>query len=437
MSYKPVIGMEVHIELDTKSKMFSHSSAEHFGVEANTHIDPVNLGLPGALPYPNQKAIDYTVMFGLALECEINKFSKFDRKHYFYPDLPKGYQISQYDLPFCINGRYVLSNGKIIRIKRVHLEEDTGKLVHKSLDGKHVSLVDFNRAGVPLMELVTAPDFDSIESALEFLKEIQIVVRYLGISNADMEKGSMRLEANISVSKSEDLPDYKVELKNINSFRFLEKALKAEIIRQTKELESDSTPKQETRGYDEATNTTFSQRSKEDAEDYRYFPEPDIPPIVLSDKYILELKNNLPELHFEKRKQYLAMGLTLQYVEVLIRDSGLADYFETATKLGSGYQVSPQLIAKMIVNHKMNEKFSEPANLIAEIVKIQKTSFSKRSDVESAVSLVLLDNKDVTESYKNGKVQVIGFLIGQVQKILKGSGDPKLIKEILELQLRV
>jgi len=437
MNYKPVIGMEVHIELDTKSKMFSFSPASHFGIEANTHTDPVSLGLPGALPYPNQLAIDYVVMFGLSLGCEINKFSKFDRKHYFYPDLPKSYQISQYDLPFCEKGTYLLPDGKSVRIKRVHLEEDTAKLIHKKLNGENVSLVDFNRSGVPLVELVTEPDFDSVDSAISFLREIQTIIRYLGISNADMEKGSMRLEANISVSDTpEKLPDYKVELKNINSFKFLEKALKAEIERQTKLLQKGQKPKQETRGYDEAKDTTFMQRSKEDAEDYRYFPEPDIPPIVLTDKYIKEIKDSLPELHFEKKQKYLSLGLSSQYVEVITKDKDTSDFFEEALVVGKKHNISADLIAKMMVNQKMHEKHKEPSGLIQQIIKIQNIGYSSSSEIQKACGEVIKNNPEVVSSYRDGKVQVIGFLIGQVQKLLKGKGDPKLIKETLERLLQ-
>jgi len=416
----PIIGLEVHIELSTKSKMFCGCSPDHFAKIPNTQICPICLGLPGALPFANSEAINSVIKFGLAFNCQINAFSKFDRKHYFYPDLPKGYQISQYDLPLC--GQ---SKDKLIR--RIHLEEDTAKLIHE--EGK--TLIDFNRSGVALMEMVTEPNFHDTEAVTSFLKEVQLTARYLNISNADMEKGSMRLEANISLSPTSgvgfdspevNLPNYKVELKNINSFRFLGKAIASEIERQEELLNKNENVVQETRGYNEATGKTFSQRTKEEAKDYRYFPEPDIPPIRIFLSQISNLKSQIPELAKVKKerlqKQY---GLPENYIEILIGDMEKADYFERAVKEINTF--SPKTIADLIINKKLD---------IVKIAKLGKVEYADKIEIERSVREVIDGNKKAYEDYKNGKVQILSFLIGQVQKILKGKGDVKIIKEWIE-----
>ena len=424
-SYTAVIGLEVHIELSTKSKMFCRCPAEHFGKVPNTQVCPVCLGLPGALPYVNKEAIEDTVKFGLALKCKINKFSKFDRKHYFYPDLPKSYQISQYDLPLCGQGELLG-----IRVRRVHIEEDTGKLQHIG----NKSLVDFNRSGVALMELVTEPDFSDLDSVIRFLKEVQRIVRYLGISFADMEKGSMRLEANVSLreSGSDGLPDYKVELKNINSFGFLKKAVESEFERQKELLGKGEKVSQETRGFSEKTGKTVLQRSKEEAHDYRYFPEPDIPPLEITDKLVNRLRDEIPELPEEKRKRYKTeYQLPDNYIEVLVDDRDRAFYFEEAVRLGKEVGVGAKETAGLMVNQNLDEDYSEPALLVKKVYELTRKEYTTESETQSAVEVVVKNNEKAVSDFQKGKGEVVGFLLGQVQKELKGKGNPQTVRDLL------
>lgn len=424
---RPVIGLEVHIELATNSKMFCGCPADHFGKKPNSQTCPVCLGLPGALPVPNKKAIDWCVMLGLALDCKINKFSNFDRKHYFYPDLPKGYQISQYDDPFCYEGKFM-----DIRIRRIHMEEDTAKLQHTEIDNKKVSLIDFNRSGVPLVELVTEPDFSDVDDVIIFLQELQKIIRYLGISTADMEKGSMRLEANISLQKLKDpknqkpqeLPNYKVELKNINSFRFLKKAMLYEIERQKDLLSSGKKIIQETRGWNEGKSATVSQRIKEEAMDYRYFPEPDIPPIEIPRSKILDLRSKIPELPQMKKQRFIKdYAISADMAEILTTDKLRADYFESTCKLNNNFK----LIANLMVNKNLDKTYPEPAGLAAKLYALSHTVYAENDLTEQSVEKTLAENPEIIQKYQSGQTQVIGFLIGLVQKELKGKGDPKLI----------
>ncbi len=424
---KTIIGLEVHVELKTKSKMFCKCKAEYFGEKPNSITCPVCLGLPGALPVPNKKAIEWCISLGLALNCEISLFSKFDRKNYFYPDLPKGYQISQYDRPFCINGSIEV-NGKKIGITRVHMEEDTGKLIH----AEDSSLIDFNRSGVPLVEIVTEPDFETAEDVKTYLKKLQQIVRYLEISNADMEKGQMRLEPNISLSGSKK--PYKVEVKNINSFNFVDRAIKFEIDRQKKLIDKGETPIQETRGWDERKNQTVSQRTKEEASDYRYFPEPDIPPIRWTTTEISNLKSKLPELPDEKLKRFKKeYGLSDYDSEILTREKSLAEYFEEAVKLGTEHDLSPKQIANYIINKKISIEEVLPAQLVKTILSV-KTITIDESKLDREIDEALKNNEKAVSDFKKGKEQAIMYLVGQVLRKIPGL-NANLVKERIKSKI--
>lgn len=431
MKYVPVLGFEVHIELATKSKMFCGCPADHFGKSPNTQTCPVCLGLPGALPVPNSRAIEWCIKLGLALNCEVNLFSKFDRKNYFYPDLPKGYQISQYDLPFCKQGFLDLSSGKRIQITRVHMEEDTGKLQHAVInDGEKVTLVDFNRSGVPLVEVVTEPDFSNTQETSEFLKELQQIVRVLKISSADMEKGSMRLEANISVrpENQSGLPEYKVEIKNVNSFRFIKKAVEFEILRQTRILESGASPVQETRGFNESKGETFSQRTKEEADDYRYFPEPDIPPFSFEVDKIKEWQSQLPVLPIQNRLELMEKyGLSASNAYIISSNDTMRTIFIRAAEIG---EIAAKTLADFLVNKKYGTRFPDSPSELIKLVKSANSVQSEESVLLPVVSEIIAQNPEAVASFKSGKQQSIGFLIGQVRRRLPDA-DPSATQKLI------
>ena len=429
--YQVIIGMEVHVELKTLSKMFCGCKNDPFHAEKpNIYTCPVCLGLPGALPVANKKAIEWTVKLGLALGCKINTLSKFDRKHYFYPDLPKGYQISQYDLPFCYDGKVETSFGPV-GITRVHLEEDTGKLIHQKVNGQDVSLVDFNRSSVPLVEIVTEPEIYSSAQAKEYAKKLRQIVRYLDISDCDMEKGGMRLEANISlqvmgyglgVKGVGKLPNYKVELKNINSFRFLERGIEYEIERQRELLEAGTTPDQETRGYNSEKNITYTQRSKENAADYRYFPDPDLPPIRFDDQWFGEISSSVPELldsvfgRWEKEYK-VDRKITELLFETSQEAKKLDEIFSELTK--------QKLDVGKFVNAVANKKITMDlfVNSVEEIINTFKKSVTvdEISDEQLKVFIdkVLAVNQKAIADYKSGKTNVMNFIAGMVMREAK------------------
>lgn len=447
MKYEPIIGLEVHVELKTKSKMFCGCSADYFGHEPNTHCCPVCLGLPGALPVPNKKAVEWCIKLGLALNCKVNENSYFERKNYFYPDLPKGYQISQYARPLTYEG-YVGYEGyggkKKIRINRVHMEEDTGKLTHAIIDGEKVSLVDFNRSGVPLVEIVTEPDFNNTDEVVFYLKKLQQIIRYLGISDADMEKGSMRLEPTINLKIKDDsgktFETPLVEIKNINSFRFVKQALEYEIIRQEGEFNKSHEVKKAgnktTVGFDENKKITVPQRTKEEANDYRYFPEPDIPPIRFSDSDIANIKCSMPELSDIKMQRFISIyGLSAYDAEILSRDRKIAEYFDETAGIGFHHEVKRKQIANYIINKKIDIDQTLPAELIQIIINdAQKPSIDK-GKLNEVINQIVSQNQKAVTDYKNGKSQVIGFLLGKVKQHFPAS-DTNQIKTALEKHLK-
>jgi len=431
-TYETIIGLEIHVQMNTKTKLFCTCDNDSFNKEPNTNVCEVCMGFPGTLPVTNKEAIEKGIISGLALNCTIPSTCKFDRKHYFYPDLPKGFQITQYDEPIAINGHIEItidSKKKIIGIERLHLEDDAGKLIHANSG----TLVDYNRSGTPLMEIVSKPDLRSKEEASAYARSVQQIMRFVGSSDADMEKGSMRLEANISLTnKKGAIPDYKVELKNINSFRFLKKAIDSEIERQKSLLEKGEKIVQETRGYSEKTGKTVSQRSKEEAHDYRYFPEPDIPPITVSDSEIQGLKHELPELPWVKRERFkMKYSLSDFYTDVLTDTMQRADYFEAVVKLSEKYGVGIKTIANLMVNQNLDSEFDEPADLVLKIYELTKKEFAPEEEVIEVVKKIVSKNQDAVAKFQKGKGEIVGFLIGQVQKDLKGKGDPKIIRQLL------
>lgn len=483
MQYTPIIGLEVHLELQTKSKMFCGCSTDIFQAEPNTHTCPVCLGLPGALPVANKQACISCLQIGLALGCTLNDVAVFARKHYGYPDLAKGYQISQYELPFCVSGQLQLADGTTIRITRAHMEEDTGKLVHGTLGGRDVSYVDFNRSGIPLVEIVSEPDIHSSAQAEEYGRLLQQLMQYLGVSEASMEKGLMRFEANISLKPASDttdkLPSYKVEVKNLNSFKALRDAIEYEVKRQAELLNQNKIPAQETRGWDDAKNRTYAQREKENAHDYRYFPDPDLTPMTWMKSLEPQLLATLPELPWAKRARYQQdYGLSAYDAHVLTLDKNVATFFEDilaqvpedfvktiVKKIANWLTVE---VGRLVNEHQLPLQDSklQPNHILTIVQQIESSRLSNtnakillselflnggdpesiiqsqnlaqvtdQSVVHAAIQKVLNEQAKAVAEYKSGKHTVLQFLIGMTMRELKGKGDTQTIQTILQNEL--
>jgi aspartyl-tRNA(Asn)/glutamyl-tRNA(Gln) amidotransferase subunit B len=489
MTYEPTIGLEIHAELKTKTKMFCSSLNDPNETHPNLNICPVCMGHPGTLPTINRDAIEKIITVGLALKGEIATVSQFDRKNYFYPDLPKGYQISQYKHPFVKDAELEIApstgEARRIHVERIHLEEDTGRLIHDRT--RNVSIVDFNRAGIPLMELVTKPELHSAEETRLFAENLQMILQYLGASDANMEKGEMRIEANLSLSPTGSITlGTKVELKNINSFRFVEQAIAYEIERQTKLLEGEEKVIQETRGWDEERSVTVSQRLKEESQDYRYFPEPDLPPLRLDPAWVEELRSKLPELPQAKlrrfEEEYRIEG---KLAKSIIREKTIAGFFEAAIselkewlrstgrepndpqplKLAANYlttdlarllsdtgktiqqsKISPEDFAELITyiyEEKISSRTAKDVLLVmvstgedpSSIIDARKLwQISEGDELGNAADRVIAANPKAVADFQSGKISTLQFLVGQVMKEMRGA-NPEAVRKILEARL--
>ncbi len=468
MAMETVIGLEIHVELNTKTKIFCGCSTE-FGAKANTNTCPICTGLPGTLPVLNREAVNLAIIAGKALNCQINTLNKFDRKNYFYPDSPKAYQISQFDLPICEHG-YVDINvagaNKRINILRIHMEEDAGKLIH--VEGKPVTLIDYNRTGVPLIEIVTEPDMRTPKEAIDFLVALKAILEYSEVSDCKMEQGSLRCDANISMRPfGQEALNTKVEIKNLNSFKEILKALEKEEVRQKElyDFKEAYKIKQETRKWDSAKGRTVPMRSKEDAHDYRYFPEPDLPPVVIKESTLDAIEKKIPEMPEEKKKRFERQyKLNEKEIDVLISKKMIAQYFEEVVS----HEVSPKEASNWIVGEVMrilkeSDRIEIPGKYLANLIRMidmgkisrsaakdvfdtlwltdktpeeiveekQLIQMSGADELEKVIFEVIEQNPDAVEAYKNGKEQSKGFLMGQIMKATNGQANPKFAMEIL------
>ena len=468
--YEVVIGLEVHAQLKTKSKIFAPDKNE-FGQEPNSLTSPITLGMPGVLPVLNKECVNMGILTGLALNCEIPSRCKFDRKQYFYPDLPKGYQISQYDEPICVNGHLDI-NGKRIGITRAHLEEDAGKLVHagaNGLAGSTYSLVDLNRAGTPLLEIVSEPDMRSSEEAKNYMEELRNIVRYIGVCDGNLEEGSMRCDANISIMpKGSKEFGTRAEIKNVNSFAALQRAIEYEIERQIEIVEDGGQVVQETRLWDDNARETRSMRGKEDAHDYRYFPEPDLMPLEISREWVEKIKSEMPELPSQKRARYQEIGLSEYDASVIVEQMGLALFFDKVLELGANPKTAVNFIMGEIAAYLKEDHIEitdtklTPENLAELIALIEKGTISNNTGKQIIIEMlkdgtkasVIVEKKGLSqisdegaikelvqkvvdahpnevEAYKNGKTNLLGFFVGQIMKETKGRANPKTVNQLL------
>ena len=472
MRYQPVIGLEIHAELLTDSKVFCTCQNE-FGGSENTRVCPRCSGLPGTLPLLNQGAVRLAAKAGFATDCVVHNYSAFDRKNYFYPDLPKAYQITQFEHPICTDGHITVTGGKDIRINRIHIEEDAGKLVHDDYEG--ISMADYNRCGVPLIEIVTEPDFRSVEEVQDFVEQIALRLKYAGVCDARMEQGSMRVDVNISIMPVGSTEfGTRAELKNLNSLKAIGRAIEYEINRQAEILDNGGTVVQETRRYNDNHGDTKALRSKEEAHDYRYFPEPDIPPVLLSDADMAEIKASMPEMPQTRFARYTKeYGLPEEDSRLIISNKEFSDFYDEAVKVNPDYkQISNIMLVELMRHLNESEKavsdlLFSPADL-AELVKMSTDGVVSRnaakdilkimfdsgkkpmdiakengfimdndaSGMEDIVSKVLSENADSVESYKNGNEKVFGFLMGQVVRAAGKGANPKLIKDLLTEKLK-
>jgi aspartyl-tRNA(Asn)/glutamyl-tRNA(Gln) amidotransferase subunit B len=474
--YETVIGLEVHVQLKTDSKLFD-PSPNAFGDEPNVNINTPCLGLPGALPVLNERAVEFAIKLGLALNCEIAEVTKFDRKQYFYPDLPKGYQISQYDYPICRNGSMELSNGRKVRILRAHLEEDAGKLVHAGaagLAGSDYSLVDLNRAGAPLVEIVSEPDIRSAEEAREYMQQLRNIVRYLDVCDGNLEEGSMRCDANVSIRPAGSTEfGTKTEIKNMNSFRSIQRAIESEVARQIAVLESGGKIIQESRLWDEATQSTRTMRSKEEAHDYRYFPDPDLRPLAISREMVEHIRQTLPELPHQRYERLInGFGLSEYDAGVMVEFKEMGDFFELAAEHTDNYKalanwiqgditaylksnklsifetkLTPAALAELVhlvdkntissamakkLLPELLEKGGTPEKLVAEKGMSQITD---EGAIRAVIQKVMDANPKNVEDYRGGKDKLFGFFVGQVMKETKGAANPELVNKLLKIML--